>query len=218
MTVSTSTRKPTFRALTSALLVAMSVLPASPGMAEIYKTVNADGTVTYTDRPTPGQKTAPVKIDGGNVYTTARVPYDGKPGEQQQGAVAPVVEGYTSVSITSPANQASFHSNEGIVPLSFQILPPLRAGDSVQVILDGRLFPITMNAQGIGQLSNIDRGAHTLAVNVLDPRGKPVLSSTPVTFFVHKTSVLLGPNKAKPGSPARRPGGAVVTPPKPATS
>ncbi len=210
--------KPSLATLTSALLAALSVLAALPGTAEIYRTVNADGTVAYSDRPTPGQKSAPVKIDGGNVYTTARVPYDGQPGEQrqQQGAVAPAVEGYTSITITSPANQASFHSNEGIVPLSFQILPPLRAGDSVQVIMDGSLFPITMNAQGVGQLSNIDRGAHRLAVNVLDPRGKPVLSSTPVTFFVHKTSVLLGPNKAKPGSPARRPGGAVVTPAKPA--
>ena len=207
----------TFRALASALLVAVSLVAALPSTAQIYKTVKADGTVTYTDRPTPGQKSAPVKVDGGNVYTTARVPYQGKPGEQQQGSVAPPVAGYTTITITSPASEASFHSNEGIVPLSFQILPPLRAGDSVQVLLDGTLFPITMNAQGVGQLSNIDRGAHTLAVSVLDPQGRPVLSSTPVTFYVHKTSVLLGPQKAKPGSPARRPGGAVVTPAKSAT-
>ena len=109
----------------------------------------------------------------------------------------------------------TIHSNEGIVPLSFQITPPLRAGDSVQVLLDGRLAPITTNTLGVGQLSNLDRGAHTLAVSVLDPRGKPVLSSAPVTFFVHKTSVLLGPQKAKPGSPARRPGGATMTPTTP---
>ena len=215
MSVPRNTSKPPFHALTSALLVAIAVLAALPGAAEIFKTVNADGTVTYTDRPTPGQKTAPVKVDGGNVFTTPKVPYEGKPNEQQ-GAVAPVVEGYTSIAIISPANQATFHSNEGIVPLSFQILPPLRAGDSVQVILDGKLFPITMNALGVGQLSNIERGSHTLAISVLDPRGRPVLSSNPVTFFVHKTSVLLGPNKAKPGAAARRPGGAVLTPPRPA--
>ncbi len=186
----------------------MGQLPAHAG--EIYRVENPDGTVTYTDRPQKGANSTRLKIETVNQYQPARVPYDGADADR-----APLASpGYNGITVTSPAQEASFHSNEGNVPLTFTIEPSLRAGDSVRVMVDGSARALGVGADGLGQLAGLERGAHTLVVEVLDANRKTLLASAPVTFFVHKTSVLLGPN-ARANGPARRPGGAVLRPPPP---
>lgn len=177
----------------------------------IYRVENPDGTVTYTDRPRAGDKSTRLQIDTGNDYHSERAPYDGKPED-----AAPVATvGYNSITVVSPGSEANFHSNEGNVPLTFTIDPALHAGDSVRVLVDGKPMPIGVGADGLGQLTGLERGAHTLVVEVQGANRRTLKSSAPVTFYVHKTSVLLGP-QARPNGPARRPAGAVLTPPKPA--
>ena len=200
-------------ALAAALAAALATALVGPiAQADaIYRVENPDGTVTYTDRPRAGDKTTRLEIDTGNDYHSERAPYDGKPGDAAP--VAPV--GYNSITVVSPGSEANFHSNEGNVPLTFTIEPALRAGDSVRVQVDGKPMEIGIGADGLGQLTGLERGAHTLVVEVLGANRRTLKTSAPVTFHVHKTSVLLGPN-ARPNGPARRPAGAVLTPPKPA--
>jgi hypothetical protein len=196
--------------LAMAMFVLGSTVAPPAEAAGIYRVENPDGTVTYTDRPQPGANSTPVKVETVNDYRPPRVPYEGSEADRAQ---APSL-GYDGIAVSSPANEQNFHSNEGNVPLTFTISPPLRAGDSVRVLVDGNAMAIGVGPDGLGQLTGIERGAHTLVVEVLDANKRPVLTSAPVTFFLHKTSVLIGP-AARANGPARRPGGAVLTPPPP---
>lgn len=191
------------------LLLGAAALAPPTSAAEIYRVDNPDGTVTYTDRPKPGTKRTRVAVDTtANNFPAERQRYDGPAAAADPAAVNP----YTGITISSPAMEANFHSAEGLVPLTFVVQPALRVGDTARVRVDGQLVSIGIGADGLGQLRGIERGSHTLTIEVVGSNGRVLHTSSPVTFFMHKPSVLLGPN-ARPNGPARRPAGAALTPP-----
>jgi hypothetical protein len=46
------------------------------------------------------------------------------------------------------------------------------------------------SASGSFELSNLDRGSHSLTAQVLDDADEVVVSSTPVTVFLHRYSAI----------------------------
>jgi hypothetical protein len=50
-------------------------------------------------------------------------------------------------------------------------------------------------------LTNIDRGTHTLKVEVLDGSGSVVFRSNQSTFHLLRYSTLTAPNRARPNNP-----------------
>ena len=168
---------------------------AATGTTTIYRWVDAQGVVHFSDAPQPGAQQ--LHIAPAQTYTAPATQAGPAPPEVLS---APVLT-YEACTIAQPMPEQSFYAPEA-VPVSVQLAPSLRSGDRVSVSVDGKeLAP----ADGSGlnyQVDSPDRGAHTLSLEVRDARGRKVCSAQSVTFYVQRPSLLSpqSPSRARAGT------------------
>ncbi len=149
-------------------------------LADIYKSVNDEGVVEYSDQPREGAEKIKVKNPqsiklpkGADVFTS-----------ENSDTSTDSEATYQRVTITQPANDSAFNSGNGLVSVSSEVNPSLQAGHSMQLVMDGT--PYNSNTSGSFGLSNVDRGTHQLQVNIIDNTGKTLISSDITTFTLHR--------------------------------
>ena len=95
---------------------------------------------------------------------------------------------YTKLTITEPAENSTFRNNAGQVNVKLELEPALQEGDVIAILLDGK--EIGQGKSTALALSNIDRGSHSLQAIVKNAQGNTLISATPVTFTLQRTSLL----------------------------
>lgn len=161
-----------------------STLIALPTQAEVYRQVDADGNVTFTDEPDDNAERVDVKP-----VTTITMP---KPEtvEQQLDDEDENIgdqEAYESVSFTSPEDDEAFHSGSGNVEFQVTSTPELRQGHQFEITMDGT--PVGQTRSGSVTVNNVFRGTHNAAVNVIGPDGERIYTGDTISFTVHRPSV-----------------------------
>ncbi len=181
------------------LISAVTLLFVSTGVsAAVYKSVDAQGNTVYTDEPTAGAK----PVDLPPLSTIPPPSYSA--GKKAVSADKDVVTAtYREISIVAPVAEATVRDNTGAVPVNASLDPPLKvsAGHRFQFYLDGQTQgEATRSSQIV--LANVNRGAHNVAVAVVDAGGKEVIRSSPVQFYLHRQSINF---PRGPGAPAPAP-------------
>lgn len=97
-------------------------------------------------------------------------------------------EDYQSARIVSPEPDATIHDNNGNVAVTAEVSPPLRAGDRLALLLDDNT--VAAGSKQSFELNDIDRGTHTLRVQVQAPDGTVLITSPPVEFHMWRASLL----------------------------
>lgn len=168
----------------SGLVAGFLVFLAVPVSAEVYRNVDADGNVTYSDEP--GEDAEPVDVKPVTTITLPKpesVQETGQLREKvQQGGAA-----YDRVVFTHPDNNQAFHSGSGDVQFEVRSTPGLQPGHKYEVTLDGQ--PVGQSTSGSITVSNVFRGTHTAGVHIVDKNGVQVKSGAPITFTVHRPSI-----------------------------
>lgn len=97
---------------------------------------------------------------------------------------------YRLLRITSPLPDASIHNNRGTLRVVVQLAPPLRAdrGDRLTLTLDGHATTQMATTEFV--LTQLDRGTHTVQVQVEAESGATLIQSEPVVFHLHQASRL----------------------------
>lgn len=173
-----------------AFLVVLFGLPML-APAAIYKWVDADGTVHFSDTPREGAEE--VHVAPPQIYTAPRVPpITPRPAAPEAPAA------YQRFELLAPTNDATLRENTGAVTLSFAVDPPLKtgAGHRLVVLLDGK--PVSEGRSATLTLENVDRGTHSLQGRIVDGRGKVLISSQSITVHLQRHSILLPPPAATP--------------------
>ncbi|MFP6837670.1 MAG: DUF4124 domain-containing protein [Pseudomonadales bacterium] len=194
------------------ILVAGSFIAMNSAAAtKIFKTVDADGNVVFSDLP-PGASSNPqtVEVEEPNVYAPGAAATQLPSGVEswvvppgEDGAAPELSQWYRSLTIASPAHDASVRANAGTFNVVAQLVPALQSGHSARLLLDN----VAAGSAGtVGEnvtfaLTNIDRGTHTLKVEVLDGSGSVVFRSNQSTFHLLRYSTLTAPNRARPNNP-----------------
>lgn len=159
---------------------------------QIYKVVDKDGNVTYTDQA-PGDGSEPMKLPELSVVSTD---YEA---ELSTSEVDPAVEEeeaeptrrelrrlYRDFRISRPAPEETFWGTENTVVVGWESPEPLQEGMKVQFTIDGAKQPASLENM---MALTLDRGAHTVSATLLDARGRPLATADTVTFYVHQQSV-----------------------------
>jgi hypothetical protein len=174
------------------------ILLAASVQADVYKSVNENGEIIYSDQPTPNSQR--IKLPELPTYKAPPVPAYSS---TQKTVPTAVVNPYKSVKIIEPENDATIRDNQGIVRVQVALDPPLmtKEGHKIQFYLNGEPHGMPVATTSIS-FSNLDRGTYTLSTSVMNTEGVVLMSSTPVVFHLHRES-LLNPNsplnpKAKP--------------------
>lgn len=181
------------------LLTLVLLFTACQVQAELYKSLDANGEVIYSDEPPtisakefvppPLQVTPPIKYK-----PKAKTPAEEKP--------APYP--YSDIHFTQPEADANFYDNEGNISYSLAITPGLntKLGHYLNFKLDGS--PVASKSSSLsGTVNNVERGSHSLTADICDASGK-VLRSANVSFHLHKVSKLQ-PKPSKPAAPKPTP-------------
>jgi len=189
-------------------LLVMIFFMSLPVSAEVYRSVDEDGNVIYSDQPSPGAEKIKLDkiqtVDAPAVKPSATGEGSGKGNEDNA---------YTGVAIQRPGSGDAIRTNDGNIVVSVSVSPQLkvRNGHKVVVYLDGNEASRGTSMQF--DLENLDRGTHSLAAAVVDGKGSEMIRSAPISFTVQRHS-RLNPKADIPGTqPAPAPGGPTPTNP-----
>ncbi|MGA2024537.1 MAG: DUF4124 domain-containing protein [Steroidobacteraceae bacterium] len=177
----------------AALIPALLVILATAGLAAaatMYRWVDANGVVHYSDTPQPGAEQ--VAMPNAQTYRATPVPTTSPDATPKAADAA----GYQSCSITSPAADDTLFAPEALT-VSVQVVPNLRPGDQVIVTLDGATLQSGSSGALSYQVAAPERGAHTVSAAVHDAQGNTVCNAPDITFNVQRPSLL------SPQSPAK---------------
>lgn len=188
----------------SVLLLGLWAITAT---AEVYRYVDAQGVVHYTDKPPrPDAKPAalpPLQTMGG--YGTPAAAGAPATAEAAAPAAAPREPRY-GLKILSPVADATLRNDSaGEVAVSVAVSPRLAEGYRVQYTVDGSRVGEPGGTQAT--LGPLERGSHLIGALLLDADGREVARASPV--IVHLKIENARPPSAQPARP--------VAPQKPVT-
>ena len=154
--------------------------------AVIYKWVDADGVVHYSDQASPGAEkifTAGPSGPAASGARTATGPIAQAPQKPTGGL------NFAEFSITSPAPEQTFFGDD-IVSVHLNLNPALRPNQVITWHLNGAQLDFPPNAVSFA-LPHLDRGTYALAATITDQQTSESETSNSVTFFVRQNSSLL---------------------------
>ena len=163
------------------LVILLALALGSVAQADsVYKWVDAQGNVHYSDHPHPGSER--LKLPKAQTYASpvsATIPM------QTSLADTGPAPARTQISISSPADQANLW-NVDSVTVSASVSPALQEGDTITYTLDGQTEgPITSLS---ATFKNVPRGQHSASAVLHTSAGD--IPAKPVTFYLHKHSIL----------------------------
>lgn len=157
----------------------------SPVFAEVYKHVDEKGNVSYSDVPQK-KGDAPISLPEPTTYKSDRAPKSST-GEGRK-KPAPKIVQYDSVVIAAPENGATIRSNTGDIAVQISSTPALQSSNVYVVFLDGN--KIQESPAASVTLTNVDRGSHTISVQIHDDKAQVLANSEPVTIHLFRQSVI----------------------------
>jgi Domain of unknown function (DUF4124) len=169
------------------LWLGMSLLAAfAVQAAVVYKWVDADGVVHFSDQPTPGAEKIFTSSSSAGTVTTA--PRSQSGAQQPQRSAATSGLGYSEFSIASPVNDQTFFGDD-VIAVHLNLEPGLKPNQSITWHLNGKQLEFPPDATSF-PLPHLDRGAYTLAATITDQQTSDSQSSNTVTFYVRQPSAL----------------------------
>jgi hypothetical protein len=163
------------------LAVSMSV-----NAEKIYKTVNKDGTVTFSDQPSPGA----TEVDfASNTSTVVQNP---SVKTKQLKTIKQKEQIEYTLNVMSPSEDETIRSHKGDVSISAMVNPS--ADGYYQLSLNDKKLRST---PGTFLVEDLPRGEYSYQINFVSTSGKVIASSSVRRFFVHKPSVLIKPQTNK---------------------
>ena len=159
------------------LLFSLSLLCSVSLYAQVYKNVDEQGNVTFSD--TPGEKTEEVTVQEPNSIPAVNAHRRTKLAEKK-----PEIADY-SIAITSPANEAIIPLGPGNFSVEVSLEPSLQEGHQLQILLDNRAFTEPQTSSYF-ELRNAPRASRSLVAVVLNSKGKILERSDPVVVHVFR--------------------------------
>ena len=150
--------------------------------AGVYRSVDEDGNVIFTDRPSPDAEK--IRVDKVQTISPPAVK-----DFEYTSPEKPAKEGYAKLEIISPQNDQTFTGGAGNVTINILIEPALdtKQGDHLVLTMDGEKQAESSSTSF--SFTNLDRGTHTTKADIVNKGGKSLKSSATVTFYVIRPTV-----------------------------
>jgi hypothetical protein len=160
------------------------LLAAAAAGGTAYRSVGPDGTVIFSDRPSPNAEE--VRLPAPSSYPPPALPARGEaPAFADQPLAAAL---YDTVRITAPPDGATVFAAQGGVDVDVSLDPSLMEGHTLTYVVDGKEMAKGLRTDRI-RITDLDRGTHHLEVAVRDEAGGIVGRSQRVTFHLRQSSL-----------------------------
>ena len=172
------------------ILPALLLLPlAAFSQGEVYKVVDKDGNVTFTDQP-PAEGAQPMDLPPLSVVESnvqaPEVPAAGASAEEAKPpAPRELRKQYRDFRITQPQQEETFWGTANTVVVSWGSSQPIAPQMNVMLYVDGE----GQKAPATGGVTlTLDRGEHQVYAELRDERNRRIVTTDTVTFFVKQYS------------------------------
>lgn len=184
------------RALLFCTLLAFAAPPAS---AQIYKYIDANGHTAFSSQPPNGTSAQPIDLQplpsvqtsaGGAAPASSTPTGNVSDSHPISGPSTPLQPGakalpYQRLALTDLPTAEALRANNGTFTVGVDISPPLSGNRLIRLVLDGEIYGNpTQQVKGL-KLENLDRGDHSMAVQVLEG-GQVIQQSGDVEFTVQR--------------------------------
>ena len=177
------------------MISALSLFVTGMVSAQLYKSVDEQGNIVYSDTPTPGAE----QLTPPPLSTVKSRPAPASPDATDTKLGDAVVEEptkksptkYTKFSIVQPNNDDTIWDNSGAVPVALQLEPALDTenGHSIWVYVDGQA--VVRKSQSLVQpLSNLDRGTHKIRAEIRDEKRKTLKRTKNITVHLKRATAI----------------------------
>ena len=170
------------------LITMLLTFAAGPLMAQVYKSVDENGNVTYTDQP-PADGSGPIElrpisvIEAPTYEKAPEVDKEGATGEESKElTLKDLRKTYKDFSIIAPQPEESIWNPEEFISVAWRVGDQLQPGMTVMVSVDGTLYANTTDQ--IVQVNLRDRGEHKVTAELKDSKNRLVATAGPVIFYI----------------------------------
>lgn len=149
----------------------------------IFNWKDAKGIIHYGDSPPEWVKAKVVDLPELTVIKDYGKLYQPVLTAKEQGFVEDnSKQVYSELSIIAPQNKQAIRANDGDVTVMLSLKPKLLPTHRLSIFLDGK--QMAEGALRMVNLTNLDRGDHTVYAVIKGLKGKNVISSKAITFTV----------------------------------
>jgi Domain of unknown function (DUF4124) len=170
----------------------------------VYKWVDENGVVHYSDQPHPNAQK--LQVEGVQTYSARGASVPAPAGGQESEARAESGRQYQGCAIAQPLDQQSLPNAQSVF-IRVATDPTPRPGDRIYISLDGQGLN---GGEATGMSFNvtpIERGAHSVQAQVRDGSGQILCQTPTITFYVQQPNLyspgMSGGVPAVPGPPPR---------------
>jgi len=174
------------------LVVSLMILTICASYAQVYKWTDSQGNVHFSDIPHTGAE----KINVIDAQTFSPPKPINNVSDDSDSDKKKKPRTYKKFEITEPANEGTVRNNQGYVVINVLLEPDLTPGDKLQLLFDGSAIGEPQPNLTF-KLSGVYRGAHNIAVQVLNPKGDVLKTTETITFFMHRARVGMGGGGAR---------------------
>lgn len=146
--------------------------------AEIYRWVDQDGRVHFSDRREIGAQRVPIQSRAAPDTLRPVSPEPDSPDTLFLGS-------YSSLEIVTPKANATLTEQDGGIPVSLMVSPPVIEGQQMSVLLDEVALPVKAGATQF-RLTGASLGTHRLQIRIKGSDGHTVAQSAPLRFHVQQ--------------------------------
>jgi hypothetical protein len=179
------------------------LLAVTASAATLYRWVDSNGVVHYSDRPAPGA--TPINVQSAQTFPAQPA----APATQRSATAASAqpAAAYETLELWKPENDETFINTANVVEARLRVEPDLQPGHSIWLYLDGKRVDGLPQAGETFTLNEVWRGTHTLNAVITDRSGQALIRSQTVTFHVQQNNVNSPQraNQAPPPRPTPRP-------------
>ncbi|WP_394202456.1 DUF4124 domain-containing protein [Shewanella waksmanii] len=170
----------------TAVILALFILTTF-AQATVYKWVDKDGKVHYSDEPVENATAVEFK---GNTQNNVALP--AKPVIEGNAQPEPQAQPSYRINISSPSEEETIRDNNGDVTIMATISPKLAAGHVLVLVMDDKVKGPPQTSP-IFALNNVDRGEHSFEIKVVAQNGKQLASSEKRTIYLHRATIKATP-------------------------
>ena len=180
------------------VLMACSLgMPGNAMSAQVYKVVDEDGNVTYTDKP-PADGSQPIKLAPISIVeapTYEQPDKDDANGEEgKEMSLQYLRKEYADFAIIAPKQEESVWHPDTAITVAWNTRFQLQEGMQVTIYIDGTQQ--SKSSDQIIAVPQLDRGEHKVEAQLTDSKNRRIATAEPITFFVRRPG--LNNNRARP--------------------
>ena len=177
------------------IVLSSLLLAAAAAAQQVYRWVDEDGVVHYSDQPPPndGAQAIDIEVPPGisnpsRAIAAGERPRPARSRERDDETPTETIGGYRNAAITEPESQEVLWNIATRLPVAMRLEPALAGSHRIQWLLDGE--PIGEPVSSLRTtLEPVYRGTHTLTATVVNADGNTVYSTDPLTFYVQQATV-----------------------------